>query len=300
MFQHFPSLKALHAFESAARRLSFNAAADELAVTPGAISYQIKQLEESLGQLLFVRKTRQIELTEAGSRLYRTTHRLFHELDSEFEKLSPRRAESRLVISVTTYFVTRWLSQRMGRFLNAHPDITVSLQHSVNDPEFSVEDADVSIRWGDGEWADSGLAGSQSELLFNLPMIAVCSPKLLKGKRALKTPADLLHHRLLKDQPGMDRWREWLQLAGVSPSGADLASVIVDPNVRVQSAVDGHGVVLANPLLNPDLESGALTEPFDYRLHGYGYYLLSTFQASQSRAFKLFRRWLLEEASAQK
>lgn len=300
MFQHLPSLKALHAFEAAASLGSFNAAATELSVTPGAISYQIKKLESSLESPLFHRRTRQVELTDAGLRLYRTVHRLFQELKSEIDQISPARKESQLTVSVTTYFVTRWLSPRLGNFLNKHPSITVRLQHSVNDPDFTVTDADVAIRWGDGQWNDSQLAGSQSELLFNLPMIAICSPKLLNGDKAIKKPDDLSQHILLKDQPGIDYWPEWLQLAGVKANDIATSAEIVDPNVRIQSAIDGHGIVLGNPLLNADIDSGSLTEPFDIRLHGYGYYLLSTRQAAKSKSFGLLRRWLLDEAASMK
>ena len=279
---------------------SFNAAAIELSVTPGAISYQIKQLESSLESPLFYRHTRQVELTDAGMRLHETVHRLFQELKSEIERISPNRKETQLTVSVTTYFVTRWLSPRLGKFLTAHPEITIRLQHSVNDPDFTVEDADVAIRWGDGEWNDSRLVGSHSELLFNLPMIAVCSPKLQTGKKALKKPDDISQHILLKDQPGIDCWPEWLQLAGVEANIINTSADIVDPNVRIQSAIDGHGLVLANPLLNADIESGSLSEPFNIRLHGYGYYLLSTPQAAKNNAFRLFRRWLLDEATSMK
>ena len=285
MFQHLPSIKALQAFEAAARLGSFNAAATELSVTPGAVSYQIKQLESSLESPLFYRRTRQVELTDAGTRLYRTVHRLFQELKSEIERITPERKEAQLTVSVTTYFVTRWLSPRLGKFLTAHPDITIRLQHSVNDPDFTVEDADVAIRWGDGEWNDSRLVGSNSELLFNLPMMAVCSPKLMTGNKAIKKPDDIGQHVLLKDQPGIDCWPEWLQLAGVEANETNTRADIVDPNVRIQSAIDGHGLVLANPLLDSDIQSGSLSEPFDIRLHGYGYYLLSTPQAAKSSAF---------------
>ena len=102
MFQHLPSLKALQAFEAAARLGSFNAAAIELSVTPGAISYQIKQLESSLESPLFYRHTRQVELTDAGMRLHDTVHRLFQELKSEIERISPKRKETQLTVSVTT------------------------------------------------------------------------------------------------------------------------------------------------------------------------------------------------------
>ncbi len=292
MLQRRPSLKALHAFEAAARHGSFNEAAAELSVSPGAISYQVKQLETSLEIRLFYRRTRQVELTDAGLRLYRTVHQLFRELDEELAQLSPRKGGSPLTVSVSTYFVTRWLSPRLGEFLNGHPHITVRLQHSVNDPDFTVEDVDPAIRWGDGRWPHS-----QSEPLIELPMIALCAPSLLDGEFGIRQPTDLIHHTLLHDQPGIDYWSEWLQLAGLDPRDTPCGPVIVDPNVRVQSAIDGHGLVLGNSLLLTDIESGRLREPFDIRLEGYGYYLVYSEHAKRNERFRQFRQWLHDEAA---
>ena len=287
MFQHLPSLKSLHAFESAARHSSFVLAAQELAVSPGAISYQIKQLEESLAKPLFIRKTRQVVLTEAGELLFRTVHQQFRDLDSALALITPGRGIQALTVSVSTYFVTRWLSPRMGRFLTSHPNVVIRLQHSVNDPDFRLEDTDIAIKWGDGQWENS-----YSQLLFALPMIAVCSPALMqKGLRKLE---DLQNHTLLRDQSPLDYWAFWLNKAGVDLFEIN-GPVIVDPNVRVQSAIDAQGLVLANPLISNLLESGSLCEPFNVRLEGYGYYLVYSDRVVESPAFQIFQQWLQTE-----
>ena len=292
MFSHLPSLKALHAFESAARLLSFADAANELSVSPGAISYQIKKLEEALSTPLFKRKTRSVELTSAGQTLFQITHRQFQELDSALSSIAPAKQNTPLTVSVSTYFVTRWLSPRLGKFLNSHPDITIRLQHSVNDPDFNVDDTDVAIRWGDGSWP-----GSNAHLLFSMPMIAVCSPELLNGKHSLRSLNNIKHHTLLRDQASTDYWPEWLKKANLEQPLAT-GPVIVDPNVRVQSAIDGHGMTLANPLLDSTISEGALCEPFDIRLEGYGYYLVYSNQAEGIRQYQVFRDWLLLEAES--
>lgn len=292
MFANLPSLKALHAFEAAARHRSFSAAAAELSLTQGAISYQVKQLETNLGVELFHRRTRQVELSAAGQRLFVATHRLLRELDDEIREIAPARRETVLTVSVSTYFVTRWLSRRLGMFLNAHPEITLRLQHSVNNPDFSLQDVDLAIRWGDGRWSDG-----QAELLIEMPMIAVCAPALSAADPGIDQPRDLSRQVLLRDQPGMDRWEEWLRLAGLDPALAVGGPLIVDPNVRVQSAIDGHGLVLGNPLMRPEIEQGLLDEPFPHlRLEGYGYYLLYGAGATRFRAFRIFRQWLHDEA----
>ena len=286
MFARLPSLKALHAFEAAARHRSFSDAANELSLTQGAISYQVKQLESALGTRLFIRRVRRVELTDAGNRLYQTAHRLFGELAEELAQITPNARRRALTISVSTYFVTRWLSPRLGAFLNQNPDITVRLQHSVNDPEFSLGDADLAIRWGAGHWPQC-----RTERLIDLPMIAVCSPKLLKGKTPVRKPADVLRHPLLRDQPGIDRWSDWLELAGVDPESAD-GPVIVDPNVRVQAAIDGQGFVLANPMIESELAANLLMEPFNVRIEGMGYDLIYPKESEDNPAIQQFRRWL--------
>lgn len=268
------------------------AAAEELAVSPGAISYQIKQLESALGSRLFERKTRQIELTHTGEHLFRTVHRQFQELDSTIEQIAPNLSSHTLTVSVSTYFVTRWLSPRMGRFLTTHPNIVIRLQHSVNDPNFRIEHTDIAIKWGNGQWI-----GSQSELLMALPMMVVCAPALTAGCERLTSADDFLHSQtLLRDQDPVDHWMEWLEQVGASEVEAK-GPVIVDPNVRVQSAIDGYGLVLANPLINELLDSGQLCEPFTTRLEGYGYYLVYSERVSDTQALAHFRNWLHTEAS---
>jgi len=291
MFAHLPSLKALHVFEAAARLCSFNAAAEELCVTPGAISYQIKQLETALGVMLFYRRVRQLELTESGQRLYDSVHRLLRSLDQDLKDIVPTSSANILTISVSTYFVTRWLSPRLGKFLNEHPQLTIRLQHSVNDPDFTVEEVDLAIRWGDG--IDKQI---HTELLFELPMIAVCSPNLLESDIDPCEPAKLMNHVLLRDQPDLDYWQQWFKQAGVDFVDASQNRVIIDPNVRVQSAIDGQGLVLANTLLSADIDSGKLCEPFNVRLNGFGYYLLCARGAADNNSLRLFRNWLVQES----
>ena len=291
MFEHLPPLKSLRAFEAAARLGSFTAAARELSLTQGAISYQVSQLETSLDLLLFHRAVRQVSLTEPGQRLYRTTHRLLLELDQEVQEITPQAQPQILTLAVSTFFVTRWLSQRLGRFLNAQPSITVRLQHSVNDPGFDLGSVDLAIRWGKGEWP-----GMIAERLMASPMMALCAPSLLDGETPIRTFEDLRQQVFLHDQPGNDGWAEWLAQAGLEDLGDGPGPVILDPNVRVQSAIDGHGLVMANRLIRDDIERGRLVAPFDLELDGYGFYLVYRAETERRKAFQMFRDWLREEA----
>ncbi len=291
-FGRIPSLKALHAFEAAARHSSFTLAAAELSLSQGAISYQVRQLETGFGSPLFHRRTRQVELTPAGKALFRAVSRLFAELDDEIARIFPERGDARLTVAVTTYFVTRWLSSRLGRFLNSHHGFTLQIQHSVNDPNFSLDNVDLAIRWGDGRFP-----GSESELLIEMPMFMVCAPALLERADGLARPEDVLRQTLLRDQEDIDYWPQWLQAAGLEATHTPDAPVIVDPNVRVQSAVDGQGLALANPLVQAEIDAGLLVEPFDIRLQGYGYYLIWSRNSRQDEALRLFRDWLRDEVA---
>lgn len=295
MFQNLPPLKSLLAFEAASRHLSFTDAANELSLTQGAISYQVKQLESHLGIKLFKRKVRQIELTPEGLRLFETTQQMLYKLKDEIQLIAPIKDKNQkiLTVSVSTFFATRWLSRRLGKFLNRYPDITLRLQHSVNDPDFMVDDVDMAIRWGNGDFPNC-----HAELLFSMPMKAYCSPKLLKGNKAIKTLSNLKNQTFLKDQISNDYWQEWLQTAGMENIDTSFGPVIVDPNVRIQSAIDGHGILLANPMLEDECQRGDLVELFgDVQLNGLGFYLLYKEQSNQSQALSLFNDWILDQVN---
>ncbi|MEM7208646.1 MAG: LysR family transcriptional regulator [Pseudomonadota bacterium] len=291
MFQHLPPLKSLRAFEAAARLRSFTLAADELSLTQGAISYQIKSLETNLGVDLFARSARQVHLTDAGQKLFITSNRLLRELEDEIRLIAPGKNQSILTVSVSTFFVTRWLSSRLGKFLNEHPDVTIRLQHSVNDPDFSVQEVDLAISW-DRVQADNQIG----ELLIPSPMIAVCAPALIDSGANRDRFDDLLQQTFLHDQKSNDGWRAWLEKAGLQHLGEGRGPVIVDPNVRVQSAIDGQGIVLANKLLQDEIDAGRLIEPFDVRLEGYGFHLIYNDAARHRHAVVLFSNWLRRQA----
>ncbi len=295
MFQNLPPLKSLLAFEAASRHLSFTDAANELSLTQGAISYQIKRLESHLGIKLFTRKVRQIELTTEGLRLFETTQQLLQKLNDDIQLIAPSKNKNQqvLTISVSTFFATRWLSRRLGVFLNQHPEITLRLQHSVNDPDFMVDEVDMAIRWGNGEFPNC-----HAELLLSMPMKAYCSPKLLKGESLIKERSDLKNQIFLKDQVGNDYWHAWLEKAGMIDIDPSKGPVIIDPNVRIQSAIDGHGIILGNPMLEDECKRGELVELFgEVQLDGLGFYLLYKEQNLHSKTLSLFNDWILDQVN---
>ena len=291
MFDNLPPLKSLRAFESAARQCSFKMAAQELCQTQGAISYQVKLLEEFCQTALFTRHVRQVILTEQGKSLYRCVHQLLVELEEKVVEISPvAPSHSLLTVSVSTFFAMRWLSPRLGRFMNDNSEVTLSLQHSVNDPDFSLAPGAMAIKWGNGYWA-----GYRSVELFSSPMIALCSPEYLKGIDRIETVEDLSRHILLSDQQGNDGWQQWLGLAGIASSNSSPRTLIIDPNVRVQSAIDGQGFVLGNRLLADEIKSGRLVEPFNFRIDGMGFYLVFQEQSLLQSQNRIFHDWILQE-----
>ena len=281
-----PPLDRLKVFESAARHLSFSTAADELCLSKGAVSYQIRKLEEHIGCQLFRREVRQVLLTDAGQLLQQRTRRCFDDLTDTLTALD-RRQHTELVIAATTYVAARWLSRRLAQFTAAYPDIALRFHHNVDSPSFSLRDCDLAVTWGPCQSGDNaGESGIDlrsgnlvSETLRELPMplIAVASPALLAragwSDTSKLTVADLQRSPwrdtvLLSEERPEDLWPIW--------AGHDLSQtrrVIGDANVRVQAAIDGHGWILADDLMLPELQSGQLVSPFNHSLVGYGYRL---------------------------
>lgn len=292
MFENLPSLKSMHAFEAAARLGSFAVAAEELRLTAGAIGYQVKQLENELGVKLFERRPRKITLTEAGQALYRTVHKVFRDLDSEIKHIAPDRGHGKLIVAASTYFVARWLTERLGRFIDNNPRVDLELSHAVNDPAFALRDVDFAIRWGKGDWE-----GYHAIPLLLVPLVAVCAPSLIEGKARVRSPADLYRMTLLYDEPHNDHWSDYLRKNGLDPEEVGKKQVITDANVRLKSTMDGLGFALSQPpLIQSELDEGRLVMPFAEELDGFGYYLLSVAQQTANPVADAFKIWVLEEA----
>ena len=298
MKHKLPSLDALKVFESAARHLSFSLAAQELCLTKGAVSYQIRKLEESLDCALFRRSVRQVYLTKTGQRLLQTTQHLFSELTHTLEQIRPEDSSHDVVIGATTYVALRWLSPRISGFNERHPGVTIMLQHSVNSYDFRIQDVDFAIRW------DPVTAANKRGRLLQLPMplFPVCSPQLLArhdcaaAKGALDaidlTSPALASTPLLCEDRALDMWQVWYgkQLRPL----ANPRRIIADANVRTQAAIDGQGWTLADALMQRELDSGALVAPFGHRLDGYGYAIQTYPGRFVNKHAQALRQWLID------
>lgn len=281
-----PNLESFKAFESAARNLSFVKAADELCITKGAISYQIKKLESELGTALFRRKVRQVFLTEAGQKLYLTTIKLFDDLEYSLEKIS-REASASVSIAVTTYVASRWLSPLITNFCEKHADISLQFQHTVNSSEFDINSVDIAIRWGkcDGRTDDTRL------LEIPMPLYAVISPTLLPQLSDDETVHRFREITLLAEDRAQDLWRVW------ADKHYDIEKnhqrLIPDANVRVQAAIDGQGMILADDLMQSELKNQVLTTASRQTLTGFGYVVMSTAGARKKPAVQKLLDWIM-------
>ncbi|HZX30437.1 MAG TPA: transcriptional regulator GcvA [Rhodocyclaceae bacterium] len=312
MTYRLPPLVALRAFESAARHLSFKKAAEELHVTPAAISQQIKGLESYLGVPLFRRLTRALELTEQGAAMLPKIREGFECLAAAVETTRQIQDGTLLKVTAPPTFATRWLVPRLPRFMAAHPELELRLASSRDTVdrrgETSVLEEDfvdlreavseIAIRYGTGAYP-----GYRVEKIFTPDYIAICSPGLLVGDRPLNEPQDLGRHILIHDetiddegkQPG---WSEWFRIAGITGIDARRGPHYSNSVLAVQAALDGGGVALApRPLVEAELAAGRLVTPFPLALPSpYSYYMVMPEAMAQRAPVAAFREWLLDEA----
>lgn len=311
----FPPLNALRAFEAAARHLSFKKAAKELHVTPGAVSHQIKLLEANLSVSLFRRLTRALELTAEAQLMLPKVREGLESLHAAVERVRSREGVCALTVVAPPVFAARWLLPRLSRFTDAHPNLELhvaSRQQMVDGRDNGsaiVSEADthqdapvVMVRFGSGQYP-----GTQVDEVFSAVYVPACSPRLLKGDHPLRTPDDLRFHTLLHDDTVVEEgarpsWNDWLQSVGVTDIDATRGPHFSDAALAIDAAIEGMGVTLAmKPLLRAEIEAKRLTVPFDITAPtSYAYHLVRPAAVAENRAVLSFRKWLLEEAAAER
>lgn len=292
-----PPLRALRAFEAAARHLSFAQAATELGVTPGAISHQIKTLEDWLGAPLFHRLTRALRLTEAGEAALPLLTEGFDRLASGTAKMQSRKEDNLLTVSVSPGFGSLWLVPRLDRFRRQYPDIEVRIDGTDRLVDIASGQADFAIRYGPG-----GYTGVRSDRLFAMRATPVCSPNLLARGPKLEFPSDLSNHTLLhvewKEAEGS--WRTWLLAAGATNVDPFSGPRFTKEEMAVRAALDGEGVALVGDHMATDhIASGRLIRPFHADLSTplvFAYYSLTPLDRQDERKINCFREWLMYEA----
>ena len=312
--QRLPPLNALRAFEAAARHLSFKNAARELHVTAGAVSHQVKLLEGHLGIPLFRRLTRALELTAQAQSMLPKVREGLAALADAVALVRNRDDSGALTVIAPPNFAARWLVPRLGRFTASHPnlDLHIASRPAMIDGRGDSEMAPVGdaregaplamVRFGDGHYP-----GSHVDEVFSAVYVPICSPKLMKGKRALRTPEDLRFNTLLHDDTVVEEgarpsWADWLQAVGVTGIDASRGPHFSDASLSFEAAIEGLGVALAmRPLVRTEIEAGRLVVPFDITAPAsYSYFLVTPEGSPESGTVAEFRKWLLAEAAPER
>jgi LysR family transcriptional regulator, glycine cleavage system transcriptional activator len=300
MLEQFPGLRSLRAFNAAARHLSFTRAADEMGVTPAAISHQIKELEDQIGVALFTRTSRSMVLTREGDILSTAAAESLDTLGRAVKRI--KRLENRKVLKVSASpsIAAKWLVPRLDRFLDQAPGAEVRVDVSTTALDFERDDVDIAIRFGQGRYP-----GLKSDLLFTDKIFPVCSPRIITKEKPLAQPKDLLRHTLIHleyEAQGVvwPNWKMWMLAAGITDFDDKRGLHFGQTSLTVQAAIDGHGVALGDSnLVADDIAEGRLVKPFELSLKApsqFAYHIVSPLDTTQNPLVEAFRQWALSEA----
>lgn len=303
MNRMLPGTRALRTFEAAGRHLNFTRAADELGLTPAAVSYQVKEIEEQLGFTLFSRTSRNIQLTPAGAVLFEAAADALDNLQRATNRARRvARGSTELRLSLGARFATNWLLPRLPQFRAANPAVELTFDITDRVRDFATDDVDIAIRFGRGSYEKA-----LSERLFDTAVIPVCSPKLLESGPKLEEPQDLFQHTLcyvdcVTDGIVWPNWPMWMAAAGIDGFEDSGCVGFDDSNHVVQAVFDGAVVGLVElAMVANDLEQGRLVRLFDIGVsvaQGYAYYLVYPESARKDSRVCVFRDWILNEVRA--
>lgn len=290
-FRKLPNLAALRAFEAAARHGSFSRAAEEIHVTPGAISHQIRALEEELGLPLFTRNGKRIAITDAGQRFAAAIRNALTEIASAAEALQEQGRQQRLVVSSPPSFASRWLAPRLWKFIDRHPDIEVILQSSSHLNDLARDGIDVGVRFGLGNYP-----GLKTELIMEDFYYPVASPNYRQG-RLPSSPQQLRDCVLLRMDGLQESWLPWFKLAGLDLPDPAGGLVTQDSSLTLRAAADGAGVALTrHAIASQEIAAGELVRLFDIAwTSDRAYYFVCHAETLGKSQVQHFRDWLQEE-----
>ena len=297
MVSRLPTLNGLQAFEAAARHMSFAAAAEELNLTPSAVSYQVRSLEDRLGVDLFARLNRAIALTEAGEALYPDVREAFARMRIAVDRLSADTPANVLVVSTGPSFAAKWLSPRLFGFMDAHPEIEVRISASLKLVDFNRDGIDVGIRFGPGNYP-----GLEQYHLMGDEVTVLASPGFLAA-HPLQNPKDVVGQQLIIDESmaftkQAPTWTDWFAHAGVGDAGEVRGLRFNHADHAIDAAARDVGIALARTsLAQSDLAKGLLVEPFPHlRLQtSLAFYLVMPPTARLKPKVAAFMRWIHDE-----
>ena len=293
-------LNSLRAFEASARHLSFVKAAEELDVTPGAISHQVKRLEEYLGTKLFQRLPHELLLVDRGQALMSELREVFLRLDKIMEQVTENKSQRALTVSVSPMFAVKLLVPWLYKFNSLHPDINVQISSKMDEVDFQREGFDAAILFGRGKYP-----GLKVIKLFEESITPMCAPQYLKGKEpsSIQDSIDLSQYTLLHDDllsrldPTTPNWDTWLKSYGTNHVDASQGPHFSQPDHALQAAIDGAGFALGwKGLAANDIAAGRLIQPFKLALPlGLSFYLVYPEAYANKPEIVAFRDWLMAE-----
>ncbi len=296
--RRLPPLNALRAFEAAARHMNFSRAADELSVTPGAVSQQIQNLEDCVGAALFKRTPKGLLLTDAAQTALPALREAFDRLGEAASLLTAAVDGRRVTVSAAPSFAAKWLMPRLGRFEAAHPEVDVWLQAGMELVDFTTGEVDVAVRYGSGRYP-----GLEVTRLMSETVIPVASPDLVRD-RPLDSPEDLAHHVLLHDgSPDADEscpdWAMWLAARGIKGVDGTRGPRFNQSSLVIEAAMSGRGVALAKQALaQDDIDAGRLVAPLQIATHvDFAYYVVHPKAKGRLTQVRAFVSWLAREAA---
>jgi len=294
-----PALSQLHTFEAVARRKSFTAAAEELCLTQSAVSRQIRALEDSLGQTLFHRKHRVIEVTPEGDRLFEAVTRALDEIVQCVDGLRAANETPQITVSASVAFSYYWLMPRLERFTQRCPNVDLRVLATDQQADLRKGETDIAVLYGDGQWG-----GVEAQRLFGEQVYPVCSPGYLQAHPELLRPCDLLDQTLLHLDGGGNiwgavNWQIWMAQQGVTGQPLRRGIRLNSYPMVLQGAVSGRGVALGwSYITDPMLADGSLICPVGKPLETQNsYYIGTSVNRRSNPAVASFFQWILEEIS---
>lgn len=288
----FPLL-ALRAFSETGRHRSIKKAAEAMGVTSGAVSQQIRQLEERIGVTLFTRTRYGVRLTEAGAKVHPGLLLAFDQIAASLDTLETTNRRPTITVSTVPSFAASWLVPRLGRFTSQNPDVEVRVEATSNLVDLSRDRVDIAIRHGLGIYP-----GLVSEHLLAPVFLPVAAPSFLAERPSISEPADCLTWPLLQDSDRAD-WMLWFKALGVPDDPrAERGPSFDDDFLLVRAAIAGQGIALVRDVYAAEeIISGRLTLVLDRPWpSNFAYYAVTLPSGSKRQSIQDFINWLKQEA----
>ncbi len=291
-----PPLNALRCFEAAARKGNFTLAADELYLTPSAVSHQIRALEDHLGVLLFSRAGRRMMLTETGQTYFKLTSKALETIAAARSVIEQTQQRESLCIGVAPDFTTFWLMARLPEFMAEHPNLQLELITSPRENGLVERQIDVEIRYGHGKWPTL-----TAFHLMDDHLVPVCSPGLATASKPLQEPHDVLKHTLIYTGNRPINWRHWGEQFDVSGIEGAASMQIDRCALAVRAAIEGIGIALESRLsVEAEIRAGKLVMPFpEYTCDEEAYYLVFPKTGNELPKVRRFREWIVSKTKSE-